>query len=69
MSEYSSDMGAATVVLAPNLWDALAAEVQRLNLHVHAQILALHAENATLHTRIHELETPAPSLLPIPHAV
>ena len=47
---------AATAGLAPNLRDALPAEVQRVILDLQAQVLALQTENATLHTRIRDLE-------------
>jgi transposase len=49
-------MEAATAALAPNLWDVLPTEAQRLIRDLHAQVLALEIENATLHTHIRELE-------------
>ncbi len=50
-------MEAATAPLAPNLWEALPAEARRLIQGLQAQVLALQTENATLHTRIRELES------------
>ncbi len=49
-------MEAATAGLARNLRDALPAEVQRLPLDLHAQVLALQTQNATLRTPIHEIK-------------
>src|SRR5579875_2996621 len=42
--------------LAPDLWDTLTAESQRLIRDLQAQVLAIETENATLHARIRELE-------------
>jgi transposase len=50
-------MEAATARLAPNVWDALPAEAQRLIRDLQAQVHVLQTENATLRTRIRDLET------------
>lgn len=49
-------MEATTAPLAPNLWEGLPAEAQRLILDLQAQVVAFRTENAALQERIRELE-------------